>query len=400
LQVTIVSDTIRATEDKAILLFTMDGSVDSIREALLNGNALYLDKRTGVSGIFEHVETFVTLSRGNATVQEVHLCIPATDPDDDVSGTHRYAIWETVAEGIGNLQALHHISICESHDDEGSTLAPDWEILACILRRLRRGIQLNMAYDTLPWVRVRHPEALPGFVGVIRGHTMITGFCTGSGFPFHCLDMLCSALLTLPALDRIEFETLAGEGPEEGQSLDSVVQLLQSSALRHVEFYSISFSNSLSQAVAKALKERSEITELHFDGCSFPEGGGAMIASGLTTNTTLKCLEFGDSSQFDKGFYEDLIPVLKKNYGLEELPGLHHGAGDIRSILQLNAAGRRYLVQDGSSISKGVDVLSGVSNDINSLFLHLLENPRLCNRSAVEMSSISDVRSTSPRTSG
>jgi hypothetical protein len=46
-------------------------------------------------------------------------------------------------------------------------------------------------------------------------------------------------------------------------------------------------------------------------------------------------------------------------------------------------------VQDGSSISKGVDVLSRVSSNINSVFLHLLENPRLCDRSAVEMSSSS-----------
>jgi hypothetical protein len=67
-----------------------------------------------------------------------------------------------------------------------------------------------------------------------------------------------------------------------------------------------------------------------------------------------------------------LIAVLKRNYRLEEIPGFHHGAGDIRSIFELNRAGRRYLVQDGSSISKGVDALSGVSNDINYVFLHLL----------------------------
>jgi hypothetical protein len=83
---------------------------------------------------------------------------------------------------------------------------------------------------------------------------------------------------------------------------------------------------------------------------------------------------------------KELILGLKKNYGLEEILGLRYGAGDIRSIFKLNRAGRRYLVQDGSSISKGVEVLSGVSNDINSVFLHLLENPRLCDRGAVEMS--------------
>jgi hypothetical protein len=58
-------------------------------------------------------------------------------------------------------------------------------------------------------------------------------------------------------------------------------------------------------------------------------------------------------------------------------------------------------MQDGSSISKGVDVLSRVNDDINSVFLHLLENPRLCDRSAIEMSSSSignmdNVGSTSP----
>ncbi len=45
-----------------------------------------------------------------------------------------------------------------------------------------------------------------------------------------------------------------------------------------------------------------------------------------------------------------LIAILKKNYGLEELPGLYHGAEDIRSIFELNRAGHRYLVQDGSSV--------------------------------------------------
>jgi hypothetical protein len=39
--------------------------------------------------------------------------------------------------------------------------------------------------------------------------------------------------------------------------------------------------------------------------------------------------------------------------------------GTVRAILLLNAAGRRYLIKDGSSISKGVDVLSAVSDEID-----------------------------------
>ena len=115
------------------------------------------------------------------------------------------------------------------------------------------------------------------------------------------------------------------------------------------------------------------------------------FVAAIQPNTTLKSLQLHPSHAEDlcTDEYEikELIMVLKKNYGLEAIPGLHYGAGDIRSIFELNRAGRRHLVQDGSSISKGVDVLSRVSNDINSVFLHMFENPRLCVRSAVEMSS-------------
>jgi hypothetical protein len=555
----------------------MDGVdyVDSIRE-VLSGHTIHLVIMDDDTGIFDQVDAFVNLSRGNESVEQVVLH-PFTDPGDDISGNSRYAIWEKVAEGISNLQALSDITIFYSYfvDDEENPLAPDWEILACILRRLQQGILLRMQDSNPPLLW--DTETLPAFAGVIRGQAMITGFSTGDSFSFHCLDILCSALLTLPALENVSFDHIVGQGPEEGQSLQSMVQLLQSPSLRDVGFADVVFTNTLSQAVAKALKESSEIADLSFFGCSFPEGGSAVIASVLKTNTILKRLRF--DSLADEVFYEVLaaallsnstlqnltlhspdscswlcplflalrvneglkklnscritmdekvsaamrlgllrnstleslnffniksgdddsclwrealsflrtntalkalymnfaynvseshasairmelptalhenesletlylyskdagledypgfiaaiqpnttlkslwlhsrlaqnscedgnefkylIAVLKKNYGLEEIPGLRHGAGDINSIFELNRAGRRYLVLDGSSISKGVDVLSGVSNNINSVFLHLLENPRLCDRSAVEMSNIGNMdnaRSTSP----
>jgi hypothetical protein len=115
------------------------------------------------------------------------------------------------------------------------------------------------------------------------------------------------------------------------------------------------------------------------------------FVAAIHPNTTLKRLQMNAVRLYvhDDKRMNDLIPVLKKNYRLEEIPGLDLGAGDVNSILKLNQAGRRYLVQDGSSISKGVAVLSRVNDDINSVLFHLLENPILCNRSAVEMSSSS-----------
>jgi hypothetical protein len=560
------NDKQQATQEDpiSIVLFIMDDMDVEIIRKKLRGHTITLRKLDDQIGIFDQVDTFVNLSRGNKTVEEVTL-YPYTDSD----GTDRYAIWDKIAEGIGNLQALRNINIADGNfaDDEEDPLALDWEILACILRRLRRGIHLCIENDEpLPW----DMEALPAFARVIHGQAMITRLSTPYGVPFHCLDILCSVLLTLLALKEITFRQLSDEGPEEEQSLESISMLLQSPTLREVAFVSVDFTRTLSQAVAKALKERSEITILRFWMCSFPDGGSAVIASALETNTTLKCLNFYDHGtdevlyevlaaallsnstlqtlafdgsgrcsclsplflalqvnnglkelsiggiklldeklstamriglaknttletlnlwgipahndtslwrealsslrtnsalktlemEFEQNMTEslptsirmailamlrenksletlsmsspammrqdirledylvfiaaihpnttlkslclheeeldvdedetkDLIAVLKKNYGLEEIPGLDHDSEDVNSILDLNRVGRRYLLQDGSSISKGVDVLSDVSNDINSVFLHLLENPRLCDRSAVEISSSS-----------
>jgi hypothetical protein len=527
------------------------------------GDTIYLHKLNHYHLNYKPRDDFLGLGRDNETVEKVVLCLPWSLADD-VSRKKRYAFWDKVAKCIGHLQALREIviAVADVHFDPEEALVPDWEILACILRRLRRRVKLRVRDDApILW----DTETLPAFVEVIRGHAMIESFSTGASFSFGCLDMLCSALQTVPALKHVSFnQGRASEGPEVVHSHESIVKLLQSPVLREVAFVRVVFTNTLCQAVAKALKERSEITDLRFKQCcSFPMGGLAVIASALTTNTTLKCLKvwaagadehfyevlaaallpnstlqklslhprsclwlsplflalqvnkglkmlsifkiklideklstamklgLGNNStletfklpnimsdndtclcrealsflpintalktlhmQFDEHVTDsristirmevlamlcenesletlemiseypelkeylkcveaiqsnttlkklrldendylsgdeskDLIPVLKKNYGLDDIPGLHLGAGDCRSILDLNRVGRRYLVQDGSSISKGVAVLSRVSGNINSVFLHLVENPRLCDRSAVEVSSSS-----------
>jgi hypothetical protein len=56
----------------------------------------------------------------------------------------------------------------------------------------------------------------------------------------------------------------------------------------------------------------------------------------------------------------------------------------VGAILYLDGAGLRYQIEDGSSISKGVEVLCAVSNEIKYVLLHLSGNQRLCYRSAVD----------------
>jgi hypothetical protein len=116
----------------------------------------------------------------------------------------------------------------------------------------------------------------------------------------------------------------------------------------------------------------------------------ADFVTALQHNTTLKFFNFrgcgincGDlvlTHDEDK----QTAALLKKNYALEVLHNIEE-ARELQTILRLTAAGRRYLIEDGSSISKGVEVLIRVNNDTNCVFFHLLENPRLCDRRAVEM---------------
>jgi hypothetical protein len=163
--------------------------------------------------------------------------------------------------------------------------------------------------------------------------------------------------------------------------------------------------------IVAMLEENTSLLRLSIEGwhtSNFKAEDYIALVTALQHNTTLKSLQFCDDDRLQLTADEDkqMAALLKKNYGLESLsnivPGLRpvlgDREGDVGAILQLNAAGRRYLVQDGSSISKGVEVLSRVNNDINCVFFHLLENPRLCDRTAVEAPDAdeSNGRSTSP----
>jgi hypothetical protein len=103
----------------------------------------------------------------------------------------------------------------------------------------------------------------------------------------------------------------------------------------------------------------------------------------LQTNTTLKTLRLDPNlnSVSDDDKIKHLISLVKKNYGLENLDeGLsaQDKTGEVGTILRLNRAGRRYLAEDASSTSDGVEVLIAVSDDLDCLLYHLLENPSLC----------------------
>jgi hypothetical protein len=105
----------------------------------------------------------------------------------------------------------------------------------------------------------------------------------------------------------------------------------------------------------------------------------------LQQKTTLKTLLLNpnlDSPTDEDVEMKRLILIAKKNYVLQSLDegfDTHDKTGELRTILRMNKAGRRYLIQDTGSITrKGVEVLVAVKDDLGGLFFNLLENPLLC----------------------
>jgi hypothetical protein len=80
----------------------------------------------------------------------------------------------------------------EDDNNEGDEPAPDWEILARVLRYVNCDIKLDFRYE-----HVRGTDEMRAFTRAIQGHPAITSFDTSIGNSFHFVftDILCSAWL-------------------------------------------------------------------------------------------------------------------------------------------------------------------------------------------------------------
>jgi predicted RNA-binding protein len=142
---------------------------------------------------------------------------------------------------------------------------------------------------------------------------------------------------------------------------------------------------SLIPALREGLGKNSTLETLEIPAVAHVTSFYIAVVEALQLNKSLKTLRvcYGTQNLTDDEV-KHLTSVVKKNYVLESLTDLESSdarMGDLRSIFRLNAAGRRYLTDGhGSVVSRGVGVLSAVNDDLNCVFLHLLENPSLCNR--------------------
>jgi hypothetical protein len=309
---------------------------------LLRGESLRLnDEDDSIPWILNHIDYFVSQSRGNETIQRVCL------PPDVLLVSQDIELWDKLGQALGNLQALERFHL-DAYDydgnDEKDLPIPHWEILTRILSHVRQRIILTDAVSA--W----RAENARSFARAISGHPTITCFESDTMFPYEASDALYSALATLPALESITLSNRQLNGrpedesaltnpeslmallrtlsnrqlnarPEDESALanpESLTELLRVPSLRSVDFHTFHFTRALCHAAANALMEGTAVTKLEFSECSFSaEECAAIMAKGLTRNTSVVSILVAEP--LDGVIIGALTAALPSNSTLREL---------------------------------------------------------------------------------
>jgi hypothetical protein len=287
----------------------MEDGEQHIRDELSNEHLLLM-KGQHPFMTFDNIDSYVALSRGNTSTELVMLY-----PFDSAPGN--YEFWDKVGQMVGNLTELQMIVIKFNNVFGDGARMLDWQTLALILRYLQQKVWL-----VLPEANIHaEVEDSQGLCRVIHGHPMISGFISkGGGLTFANLGSWCCTLVSLPSLEILSIGLVEPETEDQRVLLnvEPLTELLRSPALRVVKFDRFYFTHELCRATANALEENSSFADITFNNqCTFPDGGGAIIANALKTNVTATAMTF--LADWDESFCNAMGAVLLCNSTLQNL---------------------------------------------------------------------------------
>jgi hypothetical protein len=124
--------------------------------------------------ILNHIDCFVSQSRGNNGVETVTFDVYALYGQDD-------EVWDKVGQAIGNLQKLKRLGISNNrdhYDDDDEVAFFGWERLARILSHVRQKVAVKLFNhnDNDYYIEMWSVEEVQGLARAIRGHPTITSF--------------------------------------------------------------------------------------------------------------------------------------------------------------------------------------------------------------------------------
>jgi hypothetical protein len=305
-------------------------AMEVIRQSL-RGTTLEIGDRGDVNGIFANARSFVKLSKGNDTVQEVLLYLYEDSCRD-------YKTLCVLVNGLGNLEGLRVLTILSMHvrrgyvhsDEEDDDVVDDDEVeslyqqaFASAFGRVRLPIELRLV-GSYGWGRLYFKLA------AIRGVSNIRSFRSfENAVSWEDADTLMAALASLPSLDHVTLGSFCryyeeGNLPPVEEWL-GLTNLLKSPSLRSIEFSKFKFTSSASRALLSAFEEGSSVTCLLFTNCNLvleddvdDNPQAATIVQALQRNSSVKCLSLV-GNDFDGQFSDGITIALLINTTLVDL---------------------------------------------------------------------------------
>jgi hypothetical protein len=288
---------------------------------------MYNLNERSIPWILSHMDRFVRKSEYNESVEEVILFPYAFEPYAWGEGQDDEK-WDTIGQAIGNLQGLKKLLICvrangeaedEDYDNDDDLPNPVWKVLARILSKVRQKIEVELT-ETYNWDDEGIVEESGLFARAIHGHPTITSFIIDVNFPSEYLDVLYSALSSMPALESIKLcqREVKSEDEFTRARNESLTELLRAPPLRSVYFDEFSFTSALCQATAKALMGDTGVTKLEFNNCLFPDEKCATnLTNGFSRNTSVTSITA--AAFFGNGLNGALAAALPSNSTLRDL---------------------------------------------------------------------------------
>jgi hypothetical protein len=204
----------------------------------------------------------------------------------------------------------------------------------------------------------------------------------------------------LKSLLKITVEFFPGR-QRQAQIAWVVDSLSQMDNLSSIMLYPANYDSPLEiapQALIGRVRLTRGLTKLEVYEIRFQEQWVKTIADIFVEkkNTPLKYLDIGfdnpsgrlDDEYPDKADWRQLLEALRQNYDLEHVILRRLFVDDAQmkanTICELNRAGRCYLLSTDNSSGtrqKGIEVLSKVTDHLDFILTHLLENPVLCHMS-------------------
>jgi hypothetical protein len=243
-------------------------AMEVIRQAL-RGTTLKVGVRGDFNGIFANALSFVKLSKGNDTVQEVVLYLYEDSYRD-------YKTLCVLVNGLGNLEGLRVLTIISEYgrrgyvhrDEEDDDVDDDDEVeslyqqaFASAFGRVRLPIELRLV-GSYRWGRIHFKLA------AIRGVSNIRSFHSyKNAVSWEDADTLMAALASLPSLDNVTLGSFDYEEIPPVEECPGLTNLLKSASLRSIEFSTFDFTSSASRALFSAFEEGSSVTSLLFTNC-------------------------------------------------------------------------------------------------------------------------------------